>query len=82
MGCNTALMKRKIIEREGPFVKGVDSHEIGRASSCDIDLTDNLGEGIRIRARIEKDRDGWNFVDLNGTNDFVNKKIKAKKLGW
>lgn len=75
------LIEKKNGERGRVFpLKGV-VHEIGRASSCDIDLTDNL-KASRIHARIEKDRDGWWVVDLNSTNGtFVNKeKIKTRKL--
>ncbi|MFZ3092099.1 MAG: FHA domain-containing protein [Nitrospirota bacterium] len=75
------LIEKKNGERGRAFpLKGV-VHEIGRASSCDIDLTDNL-KASRIHARIEKDRDGWWVVDLNSTNGtFVNKeKIKTRKL--
>ncbi|MBI5179841.1 MAG: FHA domain-containing protein [Nitrospirae bacterium] len=75
------LIEKKNGERGRTFpLKGV-VHEIGRASSCDIDLTDNL-KASRIHARIEKDRDGWWVVDLNSTNGtFVNKeKIKTRKL--
>jgi pSer/pThr/pTyr-binding forkhead associated (FHA) protein len=75
------LIEKKDGERGRIFpLKGV-VHEIGRASSCDIDLTDNL-KASRIHARIEKDRDGWWVVDLNSTNGtFVNKeKIKTRKL--
>lgn len=75
------LIEKKNGERGRAFpLKGV-VHEIGRASSCDIDLTDNL-KASRVHARIEKDRDGWWVVDLNSTNGtFVNKeKIKTRKL--
>ncbi|MBI5043001.1 MAG: FHA domain-containing protein [Nitrospirae bacterium] len=75
------LIEKKKGEKDKTFpLKGI-VHEIGRASSCDISLSDN-NKASRIHARLEKDSDGWWIVDLNSTNGtFVNKeKIKSRRL--
>ena len=75
------LIENKTGEEDKTFpLKGI-VHEIGRASSCDISLPDNM-KASRIHARLEKGSDGWWVVDLSSTNGtFVNKeRIKSRKL--